>query len=223
MSRIRHTIESGLFALALAALPFADANAQTAVPPGTEVLVKTVEAMSSTTAITGQKFAVEVAADVIVDGQVAIPAGTRGSGTVIFARKKGVGGRPGALDLRVDSVETATGSIRLKSNETNRGEDKRRGGTAAAIAFGILGAVAVQGKDIAVAAGTQINTVVAPPRPTTAAAAAAPVATAEPPAATEPATAPVAETPSAPVDATAAPASDASAPTPSEPVQKDPQ
>lgn len=170
MSRNRPTIEAARFALVLAALPFAHAIAQTAVPPGTEVVVKTIEPMSSTTATTGQKFVVEVATDVLVDGRIAIPAGSRGSGTVIFARKKGMAGRPGALDLRIDSVETVTGTIRLKSNETNRGEDRRRGGTAASIAFGILGAAAVHGKDIAVAAGSEIHAVVATPRPSTAAA-----------------------------------------------------
>ncbi len=157
------------------------------VPPGTEIVVRTLEPMASATATTGQKFAVEVAADVVVDGAVRVPAGTRGQGTVIFARKKGTSGRPGALDLRVDAIDAPGGAIRLRSAETNRGTDRRRSGTAAGIAFGLIGAALVQGEDIDVPAGTELHAVVAPPRPVAPPATAAAAATDLPPAAETPA------------------------------------
>ena len=183
--------------------PMASNASPQAVPPGTEVKVKTVDALTSATATTGQKFVVEVAADVVVDGQVVIPAGTRGTGTVIFARKKGVSGGPGALDVRIDSVESPNGSVRLKSNETNRGTDRRRSGTAAQLAFGILGALAVQGEDIALPVGSEMLAVVAAPRPTAAPATATASALAPATATATPAAAPAAAPATAAATATA--------------------
>lgn len=176
------TIKGRLAALLLTipvVLPVAAQDA-VPVPPGTEITVRTLDAMASATATTGQKFAVEVAADVVVDGVVRVPAGTRGQGTVVFARKKGTSGRPGALDLRVDSIDAPGGALRLKSAEVNRGTDRRRSGAAAGIAFGLLGAALVQGEDIAVPAGTELHVVVAPPRPVVAPTAAPTAAEASP-------------------------------------------
>ena len=48
-------------------------------------MVRTVDPMSSMTATTGQKFKVEVDADVVVDGVVVLPAGTQGSCTIVLA------------------------------------------------------------------------------------------------------------------------------------------
>ena len=198
------TIKGRLAALLLtlpAVLPVAAQDA-VPVPPGTEITVRTLDAMASATATTGQKFAVEVAADVIVDGVVRVPAGTRGQGTVVFARKKGTSGRPGALDLRVDSIDAPGGALRLKSAEVNRGTDRRRSGAAAGIAFGLLGAALVQGEDIAVPAGTELHAVVATPRTPPAVPAATP-ATETPATADAPATAaPAAATGGAPSDTT---------------------
>lgn len=137
------------------------------VPPGTEVIVKTIETMSSKTAKTGDKFAVLVAKDVIVDQQVVIAAGTRGTGTVIFGRQKRSGGVSGALDLRIDSVDTANGPLKLKSSDTNRGADRRNAGTAASLAFGMIGFLSVQGEELTLNAGSEIRTVVATQRTTT--------------------------------------------------------
>jgi hypothetical protein len=136
----------------------------TSVPPGTEVIVKTVNAMNSKTAKTGDRFVVQVVSDVVVDQQVLIPAGTRGTGTIIFARAKHFGGVSGALDVRVDSLDTPNGLIKLKASDANRGKDRRNAGTAATLAFGVIGMLAVQGEEITLNAGTEINTVVATPR-----------------------------------------------------------
>ena len=152
-------------------------------------MVRTVDPMSSMTATTGQKFKVEVDADVVVDGVVVLPAGTQGSGTIVFARKKGMSGRPGALDVRIDTVQGPAGPIKLRASETNRGEDKRRSGSAATMVFGLIGAAAVQGTDINLPAGSLIaTTVVAPHAKASArmspASAAAPAATVSTPAPT---------------------------------------
>lgn len=167
MSRKPHHLKSflaGLLVLAACAASHAQATGPLPPPAGTEVMVRTLDPMSSTTATTGQKFAVEVDADVVVDGVVVLPAGTRGTGTIVFARKKGMSGRPGALDVRIDSVEGPNGPIKLRASEANRGEDNRRSGVAAGMVFGLIGAAAVQGTDITLPAGSLIPTTVVAPR-----------------------------------------------------------
>lgn len=167
MTSKHHRLEAFLAALLLlatSAASHAQATGVVPLPAGTEVMVRTLDPMSSTTATTGQKFAVAVDADVVVDGVVVLPAGTRGGGTIVFARKKGMSGRPGALDVRIDSVEGPHGPIKLRANETNRGEDKRRSGVAAGMVFGLIGAAAVQGTDINLPAGSLIPTIVVAPR-----------------------------------------------------------
>jgi len=172
------TFVAALLLLATSAASHAQAHAPVPLPVGTEVMVRTLEPMSSTTATTGQKFAVEVDADVVVEGVVVLPAGTRGGGTIVFARKKGMSGRPGALDVRIDSVEGPNGPIKLRASETNRGADKRRSGVAAGMVFGLIGAAVVQGTDINLPAGSLIATTVVAPRRATHASAPAPAAAA---------------------------------------------
>lgn len=201
--RYRRHIERCSSALALWAAVVLSAVAQDAppppIPPGTEVLVRTTEAITSSTATTGQKFTVEVVADVVIDGQVRIPMGTRGQGTVVFARKKGGSGRPGALDLRVDSVDAPEGTIRLKSNDANRGTDRRRSGVAVGVAFGLIGSALVRGEDFMLPAGSELHAVVAVPRSTPAV-----VAESPPSSATEESSEPTTDAPVTPAPDTAA-------------------
>lgn len=169
MTRMPHPTEllfAALLAFGTTGSALAQDQAETVIPPGTEVVVRTVDFMSSASATTGQKFVVEVDADVVVDGVVVLPAGTKGSGTIVFARKKGMSGRPGALDVRIDSVEGPTGPIKLRASEANRGEDKRRSGAAAGMVFGLIGIAAVQGTDINLPPGSLIPTTVVVPRAT---------------------------------------------------------
>jgi hypothetical protein len=167
MAKTPHPIDllfAALLAFGIVGSARAQEQAATLIPPGTEVVVRTTDFMTSASATTGQKFAVEVDADVVVDGVVVLPAGTRGGGTIVFARKKGMSGRPGALDVRIDSVEGPDGPIKLRASETNRGTDRRRSGAAAGLAFGLIGFAAVQGTDINLPAGSLIPTTVVAPR-----------------------------------------------------------
>jgi hypothetical protein len=152
-------------AASVPAMPSAPAAAVSPVvsrlpAPGTEVVVKTLELMMSKTAVTGQHFPVEVSKDVVENGQVLVPAGTRGSGTIIFARKRGSGGRSGALDVRIDYLELPTGRLKVKAGDNLRGAGRLNGAMTAQVMFGIIGALTVHGDDISMPAGTEILAVV---------------------------------------------------------------
>jgi hypothetical protein len=161
------TLSSALFNVAFAdevvapvapvAAPMAtQVAAPAAIPPGTEVIVKTIDAMNSQTAKLGDHFAVEVSKDVLVGDQVVIPAGIRGSGTVVFARKKGTMGKSGALDVRIDYIDLPSGRLKLKASDNLRGTNRSNSALGVTIAFGGLFALAVHGDDISMPAGTEM-------------------------------------------------------------------
>lgn len=170
-----------------------------AIPAGTEVLVKTIDLLTSTTAKTGDHFPIEVSHDVLIDNQVVIPAGTRGSGTVVFARKKGNMGKSGALDVRIDYLDMPGGRLKLKAGDNRRGTNRNGAAMGVSIAFGALFALAVHGDDISLPAGSEVLAAVS----------AMPMAAAQP-------TPVAAAAPVTSETATASPA-DASAPTASSP------
>jgi hypothetical protein len=124
---------------------------------GKPVMVKTTASLSSKTATLGQKFEVEVAEDISNDKGVIVPAGTKGEGTVIFVRKKGGGGKTGALDLRVDHLNLHSQKLKLRAQSISRGADKKNEAIGMQVAFGLLGAMSVQGEEINLAAGTVIS------------------------------------------------------------------
>src|SRR6185312_1266216 len=132
------------------------------LPVGTEVPVRTEEAIDSAKPAEGQVYAAEIAADVRdADGAVVLP---RGSNAQIVIKSATKGGKiRGASDLVLDmkSVSVEGQEYRLDTAElTQKGRDgvgvnKRTGvitGGGAAIGA-IIGAIAGGGKGAAIGAG----------------------------------------------------------------------
>ena len=67
------------------------------VPAGTVVMVELAEPVSTKTHKAGDRFPIRLAAPVIVDGQVVLPAGTPGVGHVVQASGPGLGGKGAKL------------------------------------------------------------------------------------------------------------------------------
>lgn len=132
-----------------------------AVPSGTKVTVRTLDAMSSNSARTGQHFRVTTVGDVVIDGNIVVPAGTPGSGTVIFAREVHLGS-PGALDVRIDYLDLPGGHLKVKAVDAQRGLDNRVESMIAR-GFGVFGLLVVHGGETVMPQGTQIVAVVAAP------------------------------------------------------------
>ncbi|MFN3945812.1 MAG: hypothetical protein ACK4K7_12885 [Allosphingosinicella sp.] len=82
----------------------------------------------------GERFRMEVAEAVYLNGQVVIPAGSPAMGEVTSVRNKGMWGRSGAINARVLYVQVAGRQIRLSGQI----DDKGVTGTA-----GVVGAIAV--------------------------------------------------------------------------------
>jgi hypothetical protein len=108
---------------------------QNIVRAGTEVPLVTREALTTKhdKVRVGQRFQMEVASNVEVNGIVVIPIGTPATGEITEVRNKGMWGKSGYINARVISLRMGDRLIRLTGNF----DDKGVTGTA-----GVVGAVA---------------------------------------------------------------------------------
>jgi hypothetical protein len=82
----------------------------------------------------GQRVALEVAQDVMLNGKVIIPARSPVEGVLTHVRNKGMWGKSGAIALQIKSVTVNGVTIRLRGDMDSRGETGRAG---------VVGAIAV--------------------------------------------------------------------------------
>jgi hypothetical protein len=138
-------------------------NAQTyccVLPEGTAVAVQVVEAVDTKSAKAGDDFPIRLAAPVIVDGQVVLPAGTPGVGHVVQASGPGLGGKGAKLVVSADSLTVGGGVVPLGAMQlTGTGKDHTTAADLASLGSWIslpLGFVgfAVTGGGIQIPAGT---------------------------------------------------------------------
>ena len=98
---------------------------------GTPVQLKFAQALSSKTAAEEDPVIFTVAEDVVVDGVVVTKAGTFATGTVSHARRAGMMGKPGELNVRLSHMKCAEHKIKLRGSKGKEGEGKE--GTAVAL------------------------------------------------------------------------------------------
>jgi hypothetical protein len=127
------------------------------VPAGTTLLIRTSTGLSSATSQTGQVFVGSVARPVSIRQTTAFPSGSRVTGTVVDAQKKGKIKGEAVLNLTLTSI-TANGrtySIRTGVLEnTAKGKGKRTAATTGGGAAGgaLLGGIAGGGKGVGIGA-----------------------------------------------------------------------
>jgi hypothetical protein len=130
------------------------------LPQGTAVAVQLADAVDTETAKAGDRIAIRLAAPVIVDGQVVLPAGTRGEGRVVQASGAGLGGKGAKLVVSADYLTVGGGTVPLGGMQlTGAGKDHSMAADLASLGGWIslpLGFVgfAVTGGEIEIPAGT---------------------------------------------------------------------
>jgi hypothetical protein len=141
------------------------AHAQVNVPAGSAIVVTLDQSVSSKDARTGQKIDGTVAQDVVVDGKVAVPKGSRAQLSVADVQESGHLSTPAKLWLKIDSIEVKGHSYRTAtrwSGQTGPNHNERNvvaigGGTGAGALIGGLaggGKGALIGAAIGAGAGT---------------------------------------------------------------------
>lgn len=104
------------------------------LPQGTSVRLRTLSPLSSMDNKTGDRFDLEVAEDVLLNGRVVIPRGSPAKGEITMVKKKGMWGKSGKLEMRVLSVRANGRDIPLRGTVADKGDT----GTA-----GVVGSILV--------------------------------------------------------------------------------
>jgi hypothetical protein len=139
------------------------------VAAGTPVAIELVDPIGTREVKTGDLFHLRLAAPLIVDGQVVLPAGTPAVGRVVQATKPAMGGKGAKLVVSAEYLKTDTGDIRLQGLKlAANGKDDSMTATVlglGGIAFAPLSIIgfAIQGGDIEIPAGTAARAKIAEP------------------------------------------------------------
>lgn len=127
---------------------------------GTEVAIELVDKVGARETKAGDTFAIRLAAPLIIDGQVAIPAGTKGVGHVVQASGPGLGGKGAKLIVSADDLIVKGGTVPLQGlHLTGTGKDETFAADIASLGgwisapLGLVG-FAVTGGQIEIPAGT---------------------------------------------------------------------
>jgi hypothetical protein len=144
----------------------ADASKQAApvqaVPPeklvlkeGTDVDLKFAQDLSSKTAQDDDPVSLVLDQDIKVGDVVVIKAGAKAVGTITHARKAGMMGKAGELNMRLDYLITDTGRLRLRGTKGKEGEGKAGTAVALTVLFGPIGLIK-HGKNVEIKQGTPL-------------------------------------------------------------------
>jgi hypothetical protein len=124
-------------------------------PEGTELAIEVEDALSSETAKTGDRFTISLAEAVTLPDGTVLPAGLKGAGEVTHAKKKGMMGKPGELNIRLEYLRAGAAKIKLRGQKGAEG-DARYGTTVTlTVLFGPLGLIK-HGKDVEIKPGQRI-------------------------------------------------------------------
>jgi hypothetical protein len=132
-----------------------------AIRAGAAVQIELVDALSSAANRRGESFAIRLAEPVSVNGAVVAPAGGVGRGEIIDASPSDSGGKPGVLVLAVRYLELNGARIPLRGlTRAISGESRVDAAHTASVFVSPLFAL-MEGKDIAIPAGTRFEAFVA--------------------------------------------------------------
>lgn len=145
-------------------------NQEFTLRAGTPVVVEMSQNYGGTNLAEGQTINVRVKFGVVVEKQTVITAGALGSAVISRYEKARSFGRPGKIEVQVQSVQTIDGQNILLSGIPLTVEGENRKGLAWGLAIGVglftggIGAVTgffIKGKPAEIRGGTTVNTTVA--------------------------------------------------------------
>ena len=140
-------------------------HAQVNVPAGSAVVMTLDQSVSSKDARTGQKLDGTVAQDVVVNGKVAVPKGSRAQLSVADVEASGRLSGVAKLWLKIDSIEVKGHTYRTAtrwSGQTGENHNKRNV-VAIGAGAGTAGAAATGKKDVTFPAETKLRFVTTKP------------------------------------------------------------
>jgi len=136
---------------------------------GSDVALKFAQDLSSKTATEGDPVEFVLDQDLVVNNVVVARAGSKAVGEVTHAKKAGMMGKGGELNIRLDYLRAGDARIMLRGSKGREGDDKTGTAVALTVLFGPIGLIK-HGKDIEIKQGTPLTAYVAadialPPAP----------------------------------------------------------
>ncbi len=136
---------------------------------GSDVALKFDQDISSKTANEGDPVVLVLDQDLTVDNVVVARAGCKAFGEVTHAKRAGMMGKGGELNMRLDYVKVSDTKVKLRGSKGREGDDKTGTAVALTVLFGPIGLIK-HGKEIDIKQGTPIKAYVAddvtlPPAP----------------------------------------------------------
>ena len=142
--------------LSLQPVAFAVQDEKLKLTEGTEVELKFVDALSSKTANEGDPVNLSLAEDLKVNGVVVAKAGAKAVGTISHAKKAGMLGKAGELNMRIEHIKVGDTRVRLRGSKGKEGEGKEGTMIVLTVLFGPLGLIK-KGKNVEIKEGTAIK------------------------------------------------------------------
>jgi len=137
-----------------------DANGRYTLREGEDVALKFAQDISSKTAADGDPVAFILQDDLKVGDVVVAKAGSKAFGEVTNAKKSGMMGKAGELNVRLDYVKVADGKIKLRGTKAKEGESGTTVAVVLTVLFGPIGLIK-HGKNIDIKEGTSLKAFVA--------------------------------------------------------------
>ncbi len=122
---------------------------------GSDVKLKFAQELSSKTASEGDAVNFVLAEDLMVGNVIVARAGAKAVGTVTNARKAGMMGKGGELNVRLEHMKVGDTKVRLRGSKGKEGDSKTGTAVALTVLFGPIGLIK-HGKEIVVKEGAPL-------------------------------------------------------------------
>lgn len=126
------------------------------VKDGSDVKLKFAEAISSKTATDGDSINLVLDEDLKVGNVVVAKAGSKAVGTVTHAKKAGMMGKAGELNMRLEYLKVGDDRVKIRGSKGKEGEGKEGTAVALTVLFGPIGLIK-HGKNVDVKEGTPLT------------------------------------------------------------------
>ena len=140
--------------------PFTSAQKKVTLKAGTPVILATVETVSSKTTVSGNTIDFKVVTDVIVDGNVVIPAGTIAKGQASNVSKASAIGKGGEITVGINNINALDGTLVPLSGANISASGKNKVGLAIVCGICTLCGFLIPGSQAELPAGSQTQAVV---------------------------------------------------------------
>jgi hypothetical protein len=123
---------------------------------GSDLKLKFAEAISSKTATEGDTVNLVLDEDLKIGNVVVAKAGSKAVGTVTHAKKAGMMGKAGELNMRLEYLKVGDERVKIRGSKGKEGEGKEGTAVALTVLFGPIGLIK-HGKNVDVKEGTPLT------------------------------------------------------------------